>query len=251
MGERATTAARTPAKPPSTSKKSATSTGKQQSILGFFGKSASAPGSSPASSAAARASNAANASPCLRDSTNTKSNARPVAKRPAPSLTPVPSSDAAEPISSQENIGSSAIKVVHAGLPSPTTPAELPVQQAVSSAAPIASSSPSRKVKPSFLTTSACSSFSHSPRVNIGCDQSLCAKTLTFVKLQAKKSVNYAESSDDDEDIFNTLSAKQARRRKMDRPRARTAVLDEEDEDEYQLADEGVNDGDGMYWPES
>jgi DNA mismatch repair protein MSH6 len=43
-----------------------------------------------------------------------------------PNVTPVPSSDAIEPSSSQENRDTSAVKVTGMDYPSPTTPANIP-----------------------------------------------------------------------------------------------------------------------------
>ncbi|KAI1652564.1 DNA mismatch repair protein Msh6 [Daldinia decipiens] len=147
MGE-----SRTPArKTPSTSRKpSSTSmaTGKQQTLLGFFTKASPAPNSSPTPS-------------CLKETT--KSNRKPSA------VTPVPSSDALEPSSSQENRGSAATVKPF-------------------SARDVMSSSPTRKVR---------------------------------------KTVNYAESSgDEDEDVFVSMKASQSRRRN----RQQSRVVDEEDD---------------------
>lgn len=90
---------RTPAKAASADRKASQSTGKQQSILGFFSKTPSA------KTPSAKPRNAGNddddkmlSSPCLRE---TKANAR--AAVPTTQITPVPSSDAIEPPSSQEN----------------------------------------------------------------------------------------------------------------------------------------------------
>jgi DNA mismatch repair protein MSH6 len=47
-------------------------------------------------------------------------------------------------------------------------------------------------------------------------------------QIQAKKAVNYAESSDD-EDPFVSMRASQARRRN----KARATVIDDDDEDDY------------------
>jgi DNA mismatch repair protein MSH6 len=132
--------ARTPsAKTPSASQKvgSALSTGKQQSILGFFAKAASTP---PTAAGTPKPKT----STCLKDLTN-KSNS--LANKRGP-ITPVPSSDAIEPPSSQENLPIS-FKVVDQPLPSPVTPAERVVKQvsAPNKRAPIVpSSSPTRKV---------------------------------------------------------------------------------------------------------
>ena len=132
--------ARTPsAKTPAPQKLgSAVSTGKQQSILGFFSKAASTPPT--AGSVGSRTK----PNTCLTDVTN-KSNS--FANKRGP-ITPVPSSDAIEPPSSQENLHTS-VKVVNQSLPSPLTPAERLVQQASTSNKPapaVPSSSPSRKV---------------------------------------------------------------------------------------------------------
>ncbi|KAK0625405.1 muts domain V-domain-containing protein [Bombardia bombarda] len=114
MGGRSTAAARTPARTPSTAKKpgQAPSTGKQQSILGFFSKPAApanANSNGPSPSLSARATPTVKKEPsikkepssqCLKETT--KSNSMPVSKRSL-NTTPVPSSDAPEPSSSQEN----------------------------------------------------------------------------------------------------------------------------------------------------
>ncbi|KAI1463267.1 DNA mismatch repair protein Msh6 [Daldinia caldariorum] len=145
---------RTPArKTPSTSKKPSSTpsaaSGKQQTILGFFAKASPALNSSPTPS-------------CLKETT--RSNRKPSA------VAPVPSSDALEPSSSQENLGSAAT-----------------VKQQPLSARAGVDSSPTRKVR---------------------------------------KTVNYAESSDDDEDVFASMKASQVRRRS----RQKSRVVDEEDD---------------------
>lgn len=107
---------RTPAKTPSTSRKSgpastpasasasassATATRKQQSILGFFAKSSP---SAPAKSTTTTPTTAASATraSCLQETT--KSNSLQLSRsKKASNVTPVPSSDAIEPSSSQEN----------------------------------------------------------------------------------------------------------------------------------------------------
>lgn len=147
MGEKPASApARTPAKTPS-------STAKQQSILGFFSK-ASQPkpkpnAGAPASSASATPSTSKAdkvPSTCLKETT--KANSLSFAKRPS-TITPVPSSDAAEPLSSQENVDVMTVdsKVPIDSLPSPKSPAELDHQPA-STPTVLGSSSPSRKVCP-------------------------------------------------------------------------------------------------------
>ncbi|KAI2783916.1 DNA mismatch repair protein Msh6 [Daldinia loculata] len=161
MGESRTPARKTPStsrKPSSTS----TATGKQQTLLGFFTKASPALNSSPTPS-------------CLKETT--KSNRKPSA------VTPVPSSDALEPSSSQENRGSAAT-VKHL------------------SARAVMSSSPTRKVR---------------------------------------KTVNYAESSgDDDEDVFVSMKASQSRRRN----RQQSRVVDEEEGDYEESKDAAVDEED-------
>ncbi|KAI0975205.1 DNA mismatch repair protein msh6 [Xylaria arbuscula] len=98
---------RTPAKTPSSKKpgsalaSSSTATRKQQSILGFFAKSSStAPSQSPATTTPTAATPAR--ASCLQETT--KSNSLQLNRNHKPSnVTPVPSSDAIEPSSSQEN----------------------------------------------------------------------------------------------------------------------------------------------------
>lgn len=117
MGEKPKASARTPARPAPSVKKSGTaSTGKQQSILGFFSKasaatSANGPASSPSTRISASAKQDLPARP-LKEST--KSNSMLKASRPS-NVTPVPSSDAVEPWSpgSQENRGASTAKVTN------------------------------------------------------------------------------------------------------------------------------------------
>ncbi|ROV99650.1 hypothetical protein VSDG_03104 [Cytospora chrysosperma] len=181
MGEKST-----PAKTPS-------STGKQQSILGFFSKASTQPKSNsatPTSNKATPASKGNTKSSCLKETT--KSNSLSFAKRSV-NITPVPSSDAVEPLSSQENLDAMVLdtKISSDSLPSPSSPTELDDKTAVA-AKVLPSSSPTRKVK---------------------------------------KAVNYAETSDDDEDeIIMPPKARQAR----NRTRARVAIKDDDsDEDEY------------------
>ncbi|KAM7190092.1 putative DNA mismatch repair protein msh6 [Rhypophila sp. PSN 637] len=181
MGEKATPS-RTPARTPSTAKKpgQAPSTGKQQSILGFFSR-ASAGGNSNSPSPSLSAKTAPSTkkdvlSQCLKETTKSNS----MAPRRF-NTTPVPSSDAVQPGSSQENRGSSPAKTVE----SKTGMA----------------SSPSRKVK---------------------------------------KVVSYAESSDDDEDVFATLNARRARQR-----RPRSAIPEDDgDGDDYEADGNAANEED-------
>lgn len=113
-------AAKTPARPPTLLKStsSASSTGKQQkSILGFFAKTANT-ASSPASPSTAAAptpkasKDTANtttepaSSPCLKESSRAKTNSLQLStgrSRRKDMSTPVPSNDAVELSSSQEN----------------------------------------------------------------------------------------------------------------------------------------------------
>ncbi|KAH6623466.1 muts domain V-domain-containing protein [Chaetomium tenue] len=128
MGEKSATA-RTPAKTPSSVKK-APSTGKQQSILGFFsrpGAAGNANGASPSPSTNPASRNKRDASPqCLKETTRANSM---LTSRRTTTTTPVPSSDAIEPSSSQENRETSTVK------------------KSVATVKASLNSSPSRKVK--------------------------------------------------------------------------------------------------------
>ncbi|KAJ4397706.1 DNA mismatch repair protein msh6 [Gnomoniopsis smithogilvyi] len=200
MGEKSSASARTPARTPAAKKSNnstLSSTGKQQSILGFFSKSATQSSSNTSTQASKTTSSAtikeSNPSPssCLKETT-TKSNSLSFAKRPT-TLTPVPSSDAVEPLSSQENRDATHIesKLSSDSLPSPGSSAD---EKAAVDIKPITQSSPSRK---------------------------------------AKKTVNYAESSDDDdEDVIMPHKARQARTK--NRSRATVVDDDDDDDDEYE-----------------
>ncbi|KAI1149789.1 DNA mismatch repair protein msh6 [Nemania diffusa] len=181
---------RTPAKTPSTSRKSgpastpasasasassATATRKQQSILGFFAKSSP---SAPAKSTTTTPTTAASATraSCLQETT--KSNSLQLSRsKKASNVTPVPSSDAIEPSSSQENHDCATV-----------TPGN---KKRAAATNLVMGSSPSRK---------------------------------------AKKKVSYAESSDDDddEDVFAALEVSRSRRRS--RQRAQAVVEEDEDD---------------------
>ncbi|KAL0934713.1 DNA mismatch repair protein msh6 [Colletotrichum truncatum] len=105
MGDKSSPAARTPAKTPTSLKRQPSSAGgTQKTIMQFFSK----PASSVSRSTPKAAAPAPDSSPCLKESTRT--NSLPKSK-PPPSFTPVPSSDALEPSSSQENIGSTGLKI--------------------------------------------------------------------------------------------------------------------------------------------
>jgi DNA mismatch repair protein MSH6 len=132
-------------------------------------------------------------------------------KTTAKNITPVPSSDAMGPSSSQENEnGGIPDEVENTGLPSPATPAKKVISQVVNGNA--FGSSPSRKV--CLL-------------VHIW-----LRKTL---QLQAKKAISYAESSDDDEDAFDPAGIS-AKNRKARKP----VVANDEDEEDVFI---GVLDG--------
>ncbi|KAK3934309.1 putative dna mismatch repair protein msh6 protein [Diplogelasinospora grovesii] len=180
--------ARTPARTPSTAKKPTGSTGKQQSILGFFSKPAAAAGSSPlAPSKATPSAKKEPSTQCLKESKSTSMN---VARRSS-NITPVPSSDAIEPSSSQENRdASTAKKVITESPPSVATRTKIPKKQVPEVKVIPTDSSPSRK---------------------------------------AKKAVSYAESSDDeDEDVFLSLRNNRTRPR---RTRTALPEDDEDDYD--------------------
>ncbi|GAB1317668.1 DNA mismatch repair protein msh6 [Madurella fahalii] len=203
MGEKSTAAARTPARTPSTAKKAgqAPSTGKQQSILGFFSRTPAAgsnSGQSPSSSTKPTPTARKDPSPqCLKETT--RANSMLVSRRTT-TATPVPSSDAVEPWSSQENRDEPSAKLVSIGFPSPTIPADTVGKQSVQITASL-HSSPSRK---------------------------------------AKKVVNYAESSDDDDgEVFAALNARRNRQR-----RSRAPVPDEDDEDNYEAEEKDLEEVD-------
>ncbi|XXH05300.1 hypothetical protein Hte_011725 [Hypoxylon texense] len=164
MGDSRTPAKKTPSMSRSQSSISSSAAGKQQSILGFFAKASPSQNSIPSSPS------------CLKETT--KSNAN----RKSSIVTPVPSSDALEPSSSQENHGSAVtIKPLNSRSLEP--------------------SSPIRK---------------------------------------AKKTVNYAESDDEEEDIFSSIKASQARRR----GRQRSNVIDDDEEDYDEGKDAPLEDED-------
>ncbi|KAI1164642.1 DNA mismatch repair protein msh6 [Nemania serpens] len=182
---------RTPAKTASMSRKpgsasasasSSTATRKQQSILGFFAKSSP---SAPSKSTTATPTSTTPRPSCLQETT-TKSNSLQLNRSKKPAVvTPVPSSDAIEPSSSQENHETASV-----------TPSN---KKPPTSARSVMHSSPSRRTK---------------------------------------KTVRYAESSDDDDyqDIFDAMEASRSRPRSRQPPK--TAV--DEDGDDYQEADGGA-----------
>ncbi|KAM3555223.1 hypothetical protein MY1884_005710 [Beauveria asiatica] len=88
---------RTPARQPAKAAASISSSAKQRSIMSFFHKSSPAATPSPA----ARKQVSSDPSSCLKE---TKANLLPKAKSSQKLSTPVPSSDALEPSSSQENL---------------------------------------------------------------------------------------------------------------------------------------------------
>jgi DNA mismatch repair protein MSH6 len=147
MGEKSAAAARTPARTPAAAKKAgqAPSTGKQQSILGFFSRTPAAgnaggPSPSPSTKQTSNSKKEQNgdSSQCLKETT--RSNSMLISRRTT-TVTPVASSDAIEPSSSQENRDESNAKVLSVNLPSSTSPAEILEKQKAS-----LHSSPSRKV---------------------------------------------------------------------------------------------------------
>ncbi|KAK0648722.1 muts domain V-domain-containing protein [Cercophora newfieldiana] len=183
MGEKSTTA-RTPARPAPASKKSGTvSTGKQQSILGFFSKASATSTNGPASSPLAKASSAKQdlATRPLKESTKSNSIA---SKRPS-ITTPAASNDAIEPSSSQENRDVSTVKA----------------KKVVETKSSVAASSPTRKVK---------------------------------------KTVSYAESSEDeDDDVFESIRSQRTRQRAP-----RRTVPDDDDDEAYEAEENAVEEED-------
>ena len=203
---------------------SSSTTGRQQqkSILGFFSKASK---DKEMTTTTATPTPKIPSSPCLRETT--KSNSLQLNKRPSKSITPVPSSDAMEPSSSQENIDSATtVKVpknCHS-LPSPVTPADIMIKQVVSSKPTVMGSSPSRKVSSELAIIDA-----------LSLSLAISSYTNLSPMLQVKKAVNYAESSDDDdEDVFVAMKAAKSRRR--NRPQSR--VADDDDDDDGDVYEE-------------
>ncbi|KAI2638422.1 DNA mismatch repair protein msh6 [Xylaria nigripes] len=179
MGEKKTPAKQSslPRKPSSASASSSTAAHKQQSILGFFAKSS--PSAPPKSATTTPTTITSARMSCLQETTKCNSLQLNRSKKSA-NTTPIPSSDAIEMSSSQENHDCATVT-----RGKKTDPARL-----------VMGSSPSHMVK---------------------------------------KTVNYAESStdDDNEDVSTTLQASRARRAGRQRPRAVLA----DDEDDYQEPD--------------
>ncbi|QUC19056.1 uncharacterized protein UV8b_03297 [Ustilaginoidea virens] len=136
--------ARTPARPAAKPAGSATASAKQRSIMSFFQKSSPA---GPASSPTTRDKVTPDSQPsCLKETT--KANSLPKSKPSVKLSTPVPSSDAIEPASSQENDDpATAMRTRRGTLLSPTAASSS--NKLVKKAAPkaVAGSSPCRKAK--------------------------------------------------------------------------------------------------------
>ncbi|TVY81493.1 DNA mismatch repair protein msh6 [Lachnellula suecica] len=145
MGKSKDASEATPARPTPTLKKQSSSTGSasgQRSIASFFSKA-------PANSTLSSLNGALKSNPC--NATNSMAKPAAAPKKPAfkkaavKNMTPVPSSDAMGPSSSQENENGGIPEEVDNGLPSPTTPAKRVSQQATNGNS--VGSSPSRKAK--------------------------------------------------------------------------------------------------------
>lgn len=134
-------AARTPARQPAKAAASVSSSAKQKSIMSFFQKSSPAATPSPA----ARAQVSSDPSSCLKE---TKANFLPKAKPAQKLSTPVPSSDALEPSSSQENLDAATRDGNVASSPTMAMKAKPKPRSAIKDPA---GSSPGRKV--SYLQT--------------------------------------------------------------------------------------------------
>ncbi|KAL2208282.1 DNA mismatch repair protein Msh6 [Sarocladium strictum] len=193
--EEAAATAQTPARDAKTATPAAGSA-KQRTIMSFFQKS-SPGGPAPASSPLAKVSPRTQASPssCLQETT--KANALPKIRKPSKMSTPVASSDAVEPTSSQENHDAAATASDDAPTPKPK---QKTVARTATEKKTPSGGSPGRK---------------------------------------AKKAVNYAESSDEEEPF--TFASSKTRRQNKRRP-----VVKEEDEDEFDLGDDDVEEDDLM-----
>ncbi|UNI24880.1 DNA mismatch repair protein msh6 [Purpureocillium takamizusanense] len=190
-GEKATgNAARTPAR----AAPKATPASKQRSIVSFFQKSSPAASTPTAASSSDKVSSGPQPS-CLQE---TKANTLPKPKASAKLVTPVPSSDALEPPSSQENDT----------INSESRPATL-------------------RSSPTTMTSGLRASHLSTPK---GLDEKSPSRKA------ARKVVNYAESSDDDDEPFS-YGASQPRRRTKARPVIR-------DEDEFGGSDAEAQDDD-------
>jgi len=140
----------TPARAPASLQRQNSSAGPssgQRTIQSFFGKKAASSTPTPTpSNGVLKANDTSNAVNAMAKPTLPVK--KPAFRKPATkSMTPVPSSDAAGPSSSQENEnGGIPEEVEDTGLPSPSTPAKR-VQQAVNGNGLALGSSPSRKVR--------------------------------------------------------------------------------------------------------
>lgn len=133
----------TPA-PPSLKKQTSTSGSKNGSILSFFSK---APNGTPNASTGVWNSSSEPKGVNVMAKPNVPVKKPAFRKTVSKSMTPVPSSDAMGPSSSQENENGGVPEEVETGLPSPTTPAKRVVAQELNSNVMALGSSPSRKVR--------------------------------------------------------------------------------------------------------
>jgi DNA mismatch repair protein MSH6 len=200
--------AETPARPPPSVKKqnsSAASNKNQRSILGFFSKAA--PNASQAGSSVVQKANGlsatSNGNAKLPSASSKKST---FSKAKGQNITPLPSSDAADIPSSQENVSNGVPDEVENGLPSPLTPAKSNIKQGVNGSHVVELSSPSRRVSVA----------------------NILSLRLTL-SLQAKKAISYVEpSDDDDEDAVGPLKASKQRRIN----KHRKVIFDDDDDDD-------------------
>jgi DNA mismatch repair protein MSH6 len=218
----------TPAKPTPSLKKQSSSSGPQsgqRSIHSFFSK-APASGTPSSVNGVLKASDTSKAVNAMAKATVPVK--KPAFKKAAVKIiTPVPSSDAIGPSSSQENEnGGIPEEVEDTSLPSPSTPAKK-VQQVVNGTMAFGSS-PSRKV---------CKEASISLSVMLTCKSQ-----------QAKKVVSYAESdSEDDDDAFDPAGINNQKRRAQ---RKSKVVDDDDDEDDAFIGglDGAADDDDGKLY---
>jgi DNA mismatch repair protein MSH6 len=219
----------TPAKPPPSLKKQSSSSGPQsgqRTIQSFFSRAPanSTPSSSNGILKASDTSKAVNA--MAKPAVPVK---KPAFKKTSvKNITPVPSSDAMGPSSSQENEnGGIPDEVEDTGLPSPSTPAKK-VQQVVNGSMAFGSS-PSRRV---------CKGTPLPLSLMLSCKSH-----------QAKKVVSYVESDDeDDEDAFDPAGIN-TQKRKLQR---KSKVVEEDDDDEDVFIgdlDGPADDDDGKIFP--
>ncbi|KAI0144435.1 DNA mismatch repair protein msh6 [Xylariaceae sp. FL1272] len=257
---------RTPAKTPSLSRKpssaasaaSASSTGrKQQSILGFFSKPSPSTTNNTSTTPTPKNNNPSTtatkppSSSFLRESTKTNSLQLSKPAKKAANVTPVPSSDALEPDSSQENPRFASVATIKG--------------TAAKTAMPVAGSSPSRKAKKTVSYAESSEddddddvfSAMEASRSRRRGRQRAKAAADDDDEDDYQEAVDNAAAADEDDDMADFVVSDESdvpmkKRKRQTKPltsRKRShnsppKVKPEEDDDEEQGAEEGDADGD-------